>query len=295
MKKGFGEKLFSVCNYIFLVLISFAFLFPFWRVVVLSVNDGLDASMGGIYFWPRLFTLDNYIVIFSRNDITNAYFITIGRTVIGTILSILLMSMMAYGLSKNVVRGRKIINIMLIITMFFSGGLIPTYLLYRSLGLLDSFWVYVFPCLYGAGSIFIFRSFFRALPMELEESAKIDGANDLKVFMKIVFPLSAPIIATMSLFIAVGHWNDYMSGVLYISNRNLAPLQTLLYWIISEADSAKMVLQGSGNLNDMQNSHITSQAIRMATLVTVILPIMCIYPLLQKHFVKGIMIGSLKG
>lgn len=295
MVESKGTKVFQVFNNIFLLILSFVFVFPFWRIIAISFNDGIDASRGGINFFPRKFTLDNYIVIFSRHEIIDAYTVTIARAVIGTVLSVFLTSLMAYGLSKNCLRGRKIINIMLIITMFFSGGMIPNYLLFNKLHLLDSFWVYIIPSLYTASWIFIFRSFFRSLPAELEESARMDGANDLLVFFRIVYPLSLPIIVTMALFIAVGHWNDYMAGILYVTKRKLFPLQTMLYYIVSQNDSSKMLLQGGGNLASEKISHVTMQSVRMATLVAVIVPIVCVYPFLQKYFVKGVMIGSLKG
>lgn len=295
MKKNIWSKLFDLSNYLFLSILSISFIYPFWRIGAISLNDGLDASRGGINFWPRVFTLDNYKVIFARSDIADAYIITIARTVIGTLAAVFLTALMAYGLSKNQVRGRKIINIMLIITMFFSGGLIPTYLLYIKLGILNKFLVFVIPTLYSAGNVFIMRSFFRSISHEIEESAIMDGANDLVVFFNIILPLSKPIIATISLFVAVGHWNDYMTGVLFITNQKLVPLQTLLVKIITENDSSKMLQQGVINLTGQSARHVTAQSVKMATLVTVVLPIMCIYPFLQKYFVKGVMIGSLKG
>jgi len=291
-----GEKVFQLLNYLFLSILSFLFVYPFWRVLILSFNEGVDGSRGGIHFWPRAFTLDNYITIFARSDIIDAYLITIARTVIGTTLSIFLVSLMAYGLSKNRLRGRKLINIMLIITMFFSGGLIPTYLLYKSLELLNSFWVYVIPSLYGASTVFIFRSFFRALPVELEESAQIDGASDWKVYFRIVFPLSLPIFATMGLFAAVGHWNDYITAALYVTRQDLIPLQSLLLKIldISRTNSSG-VGYGMAYVTDETVRTVTAQSVKMATLVVVVVPIMLVYPFLQKYFVKGVIIGSLKG
>lgn len=291
-----GDRIFQFFNYIFLSILSFIFIFPFWRIIAISLNEGLDASRGGINFWPRKFTWDNYVAIFSRDELWSAYRISIGRTVIGTVLTILLVALMAYGLSKNRVRGRKSINLMLIFTMFFSGGLIPTYLLYRSLGLLNNFWVYVVPGFYTAAQVFIFRSFFRALPAEVEESAQIDGASDLKIFIKIVFPLSLPIFATMALFEAVGHWNDYLTAVIYVTNQNLIPLQNLLVKIINiNQNISNDLASGNFNLSDESQRTITDRSIKMATLAVVVIPIMIVYPFLQKYFAKGIIVGSLKG
>lgn len=291
-----GERWFQALNVLFLSVLSFLFIYPFWRITALSFNEGFDASKGGIHFWPRIFTLDNYKAIFARSDILDAYTITIGRTLIGATLSILLVSLMAYGLSKNRLRGRKAINLLLIVTLFFSGGLIPTYLLFKSLGLLNSFWVYVVPSLYGASTVFIFRSFFRALPGELEESAQLDGASDLTVYMKIIFPLSLPIFATMGLFSAVGHWNDYMTATLYVTKQDMIPLQSLLMKILDLNRTGKPGTSfGMIDLADESRRTVTAQSIKMATLVVVVLPIMCVYPFLQKYFVKGVIIGSLKG
>lgn len=295
MKRSKGERIFIGFNYLFLGLLSIVFLYPFWRVFILSINEGIDAAKGGIDFWPRLFTLDNYLVLFSRDDIINAYQITIARTVVGTVLSVLLMALMAYGLSKQHIRGRVFVNTLLLVTIFFSGGLIPTYLLYLNLQIFDTFWVYIFPALYSATNVFIMRTFFRQFTVEIEESAKMDGASDLTVFFRIVFPLSMPIMATMALFMAVGHWNDYLTGIMFVYDARLLPLQTVLMKIINEGDSSKFVSQGGLMLQGERMQTVTTHSVRMAALMIVVLPIMCIYPFLQRFFVKGIMIGSLKG
>lgn len=291
-----GEKLFYWFNYLFLAVLSFLFIYPFWRIIALSLNEGIDSSRGGIHFWPRKFTLSNFEAIFSRPDILDAYAVTISRALIGTCASVFLVSLMAYGLSKARLRGRKTINLMLIFTMFFSGGLIPTYLLFRSLGLLDTFWVYIVPALYGAPAIFIFRSFFRALPGEVEESAQMDGASDWVIFFRIVFPLSLPIFATMGLFAAVAHWNDYLVAVFYVTDEKLIPLQTLLMKIINiNQNNSSRLAFGVVNLATEKVRTVTPQSIKMAALVAVVVPIVCVYPFLQRYFVKGIIIGSLKG
>ncbi|MDI4645600.1 carbohydrate ABC transporter permease [Cohnella hashimotonis] len=296
MKQTRGEKAFQWFNYLFLSVLCFTFLFPFWRIAALSLNEGLDASRGGINFWPRKFTFDNFAAVFSRSDIMNAYAISIGRTVIGTLLSIVLVSLMAYGLSKQRLKGRGIINVMLILTMFFSGGLIPTYMLYKSLHLLNTFWVYIVPTLYGAAAVFIFRSFFRAMPQELEDSAQLDGANDLTIFSRIAVPLSLPIFATMALFSAVGHWNDYLTAVIYTTDEHLLPLQTLLMKVMNiNQNEAGNLAYGVVNLNESSRRTVTAESVKMAMLIVVVLPILTVYPFLQRYFVKGVIIGSLKG
>lgn len=295
MKLGTGDKIFTVLNYTFMILLSFTILFPFWRIVMLSLNEGIDSMRGGIYFWPRIFTWDNYKVIFARPDIVNAYEVTIFRTVIGTLLSVFLMSLMAYGLSKRHLRGRRLINVMVLFTMFFSGGLIPTYLLLKDLHLLNSIWVYIIPALYSAWNLILFRTFFQQLPSALEESAKIDGANDLLIYFRLIVPLSMPIFATISLFVAVGHWNDWFSGTVFVRDPKLVPLQTLLMSIIRENDSGRLIAGGVANLSSESVKTVTSYSVKMATLVATVLPIIMLYPFLQKYFVKGVMVGSIKG
>jgi len=295
MKKSVGELIFSIINYLLLLLLSFSIVFPFWRIVVLSLNNGTDSMRGGVNFWPRVFTLDNYSVIFARSEIIDAYLITIARTAIGTVLSVFLMSLMAYGLSKKFLRGRQVVNIMMLITMFFSGGLIPFYLLLKDLHMLNTLWVYIIPSIYSAWYIILFRAFFQQLPPALEESAKLDGANDLIVYFKIVVPLSLPIFATIALFVAVGHWNDWYSGAVFVQNPKLIPLQTLLMNIIRENDSTKLIAGGVAELANDKMKSVTSTSVKMATLVATILPIVCLYPFLQKYFVKGVMVGSIKG
>lgn len=298
MKETTGEKIFLGFNYVFLIILSFIFLFPFWKVLVMSFNDGIDMARGGVNFWPRSFTLDNYRYIINNKWVSRAYFITISRTILGTFLHVLLCSLMAYALSKPYFKPRKVINIMIIITMFFSGGLIPTFLVYRELHLLNSFWVYIVPGLYGTGTIFIFRAGFRSLPKEIiEDSARIDGANDLIIFWKIVFPLSLPMFATLTLFTAVGHWNDYMTAVLFINNNKLIPMQTFLYKMLTSLETLKQMNIGGQIDASMLSSTVktTPQSIKMSTIIITATPIIMLYPFLQRYFIKGIFIGSLKG
>lgn len=295
MRLGKGQRIFAVVNYGLLLLLSFSIVFPFWRILMLSFNDGIDSLRGGIYFWPRIATWNNYEVIFARSEILDAYRITIIRTVVGTILSLFLTAVMAYGLSKRHLRGRQIVNVMILFTMFFSGGLIPSYLLLKDLHLLNTVWVYIVPSLYQAWNIILFRTFFQQLPPSLEESAKLDGANDLTVFFRIVVPLSLPIFATISLFIAVGHWNDWFSGTVYVQDPHLVPLQTLLMKIIRENDSTQLIAGSLSNVSQNSVKTVTSYSVKMATLVVTILPIVCLYPFLQRYFVKGVLVGSVKG
>ena len=285
--------IFEVIVLIIMAVVSFVTLYPIWYTVVLSFNDGNDAMLGGIYWWPRIFTLDNYVAVFRNPGIMRSFVVTITRTLIGTVTSVFFTAMVAYALSKKDLVFRKIYFGMGIVTMFFGGGLIPYFLLLKSLNLLDNFWVYIIPALFGFYNCLIFIAFFNELPAEVEESAKIDGANDLYIFLKIVLPMSKPVLATIALFAGVYHWNDYFSGVIYIQRRSdLEPIQTFLYRVVSESASNSMMRQLPAGVT---TSQVTQQSVRLATMIVTTLPIVCVYPFLQKYFVKGIMIGAVKG
>lgn len=246
---------------------------------------------GGIYFWPRMFTLDNYKKVLEDSQILNAFLISAARTVIGAVTGVLFTAMVAFGLSKTKLVGRKVYMIIGVITLLFNGGLIPYFLLLRDLRLLDNFLVYIIPSLFGFYNCLIFINFFQNLPDSLEESALIDGANEFVIFIRIVLPLSTAVLATIALFLGVAHWNDYFSGVIYINNSNLLPIQTLLYRIVAAAGSEKM----ASTLPPGVARYTSSQALKLATMVITTVPIICVYPFLQKYFVKGVLIGAVKG
>lgn len=252
--------------------------------------------LGGITFWPREFTLANYELVFKDKRLVNAFVISISRTGIGTVLSVLATALLAYGLSKKELIGRKYYMIFCLITMFFSGGLIPTFLLVRGLGLMDSFWVMIIPTLIMVWNMIIFRTFFQQLPAGLEESAKMDGCGYWSTFFRIVLPLSGPVIATLSLFTAVYHWNDWFFPSIYITSENLIPIQTLLQKVLK----ANTVSQSMSQIDAGAAAHmaklttVTGKSLSMAIMVVATLPIIMVYPFVQKYFVKGVLIGSLK-
>ncbi len=286
-----GDLAFSAVNLVLLTAFCILILYPVWYIVVLSFNEGADAMLGGIYFWPRKFTLQNYRAVFQENAIVQSFLVTIARTVLGTATSVFFTAMVSFAYSKARLIGRNFYLTMGTVTLIFNGGLIPTFLLIRDLHLYDSFWVYIIPSLFGFYNCIIFMSFFRTLPPALEESAMIDGANEFQQFIKIILPLSKPILATIALFTAVGHWNDYFTGVIYIQNPDLIPIQTYLYRIVAEAGSVKI----QTNVQGLQERANSTQALKLATMVVTTLPIVCVYPFLQKYFVKGVMIGAVKG
>lgn len=299
MSLSAGDRWLQASIYVFLSVLAFVTFYPFWNSLVISFNVGADTSLGGITFWPRSYTLENYEIVFEDRRIGQAFLISVLRTVVGTAMSVLLTAIFAYGISKRELIGRKYYMIMCIITMYFSGGLIPTFLLIRSLGLMDTFWVMVIPGLVVVYNMIIFRTFFLGLPAGLEESARMDGCSHFGVLFRVVLPLSGPVIATLALFTAVGHWNDWFGPSIYINNADLLPIQTLLKQIISSnIVSEKMLEQTAGSgaaLDQMARmSSVTTKSLTMATIMVATLPIVAVYPFLQKYFVKGVLIGSMK-
>lgn len=277
---------------ILMLVICFVSLYPVWYTVIISFNDSSDALRGGIYWWPRKFSLESYKTVFQDTTIIRAFMVTVLRTLIGTVTSVFFTAMVGYALSKKHIMGNKFYTILGTITMFFTGGLIPSFITLKNLGLYNNFLVYIIPSLFNFYNMIIFRSFFNELPAGLEESARLDGANDLMIFIRIVIPLSAPVIATIALFNGVGHWNDYFTGVLYINDAELQPIQTYLFRIIASASASKTVVAMPAGVTAQQ---VSSQSVRLATMVVTTFPIMCVYPFLQKYFVKGMLIGSIKG
>lgn len=293
IKRSKGTMIFDTLNSIIMILICFLCLYPIWYVVVNSFNDAKDAMMGGIYWWPRKFSLQNYKAVFEDSSVVQAFKITIGKTLFGTFLNVFFTAMVAYSLSKKYLIGRKWYMAMGTITMFFAGGLIPTFILFKQIHLLNNFLVYIIPAAFNFFNLLIFINFFREIPAALEESAKLDGANDLRIFLKIILPLSKPVLATIALFAGVGQWNDYFGGLMYMTTRaDLEPIQTYLYRMVAEVQSSQVA--GSISAANITASDTTSTSIKLATMVITTFPICCVYPFLQKYFVKGIMIGAVK-
>ncbi|AFH64121.1 carbohydrate ABC transporter permease [Paenibacillus caseinilyticus] len=286
-----GEAVFDGFNVLLMLLVCSITVYPIWYVLVNSFNDGADAMRGGIYFWPRVFSLESYEAVLANSGIMKAMGVTVAKTVIGTLAHVFFTAMVAYAFSRRELIGRRLYMFLGTVTMFFSGGLIPTYLLIRDLGLLDSFWVYIIPAMFNFFDLIIFLAFFREIPAGLEEAAKIDGANDFRIFYGIVLPVSMPVVATIALFHGVYQWNDYFTGMIYINNRELQPIQTYLYRVVAQASSNQMMAAAPGGIT----KNVTSQSIKLATMVVTTLPIVFVYPFLQKYFVKGFMIGSIKG
>ncbi len=283
--------------YIIMAVVFLACLYPFYYSLVISFNEGIDASRGGIFFWPRKFTLENYQAVFKDQNLLKAYGVTIARTLIGTVSSVLFTALFSYALAHKNLMGRRFYSMLLIISMYFGGGLIPYFILIKKIQLMNTFWVYIIPSLLSAFNAIIMMNFFRELPAELEESAKIDGANDVMIFFRIIFPISKPVLATIALFNGVGHWNAWFDSAYYVTDKSLKTVAFRLMELVNQANltsvsGADAMSQRAGT---MAAQTFTAETIRMATMIVVVVPIILVYPFLQKYFVKGIMIGSVKG
>lgn len=290
------DKVLSLLNYTLLTLMALMFLYPFWNSVAISFNTGRDTALGGITLFPREFTLVNYGLVFKNPNLANAFFITIMRTLSGTVLSVLFTAMFGYAMSKKELINKKAYLWISMITMYFSGGLIPYFILIRDLHLINTFWVMVIPGIINVFNMIVFRSFFLGISPGLEESAKIDGCNYLHIFFRIILPVSAPIIATISLFTAVTHWNDWFTATIFIDEPKLLPIQSLLNQIINSNIMTEAMLNAGGSAADFtaQNQGVDTRTLILTTMVVATVPILMIYPFLQRYFVKGVMIGSLK-
>ncbi|MEK5234520.1 carbohydrate ABC transporter permease [Paenibacillus sp. FSL L8-0470] len=291
-RKTKGEVIFDLANNVFMLCICFITLYPIWYVLINAFNDGKDAMLGNIYWWPRMFTFKNFEAVFASPGIMRAMWITVAKTVIGVVAHVFFTAMVAYALSRKDLIGGKIYILMGTVTLFFAGGLIPSYLLMRDLHLLENFWVYIIPVLFSFYDLIILMTFFREIPDGLEEAARIDGANDWSIFLRIVLPVSMPVLATIALFHGVYQWNDYFTGMIYINNENMQPIQTYLYRVVAQSSSNQMMVAVQGSA---LTKTVTSQSIKLATMVVTTLPIVFVYPFLQRYFVKGMMIGSIKG
>lgn len=288
MKKDVDSRLFDIINVVVLSIFTLIIVVPLWNIVISSFASGQALAKGDFVFWPKELSLENYKAVFRDDSMLKAFIISVLKTVIGVITHVFFCSMMAFGLSKRYLKGRKLYSALGIITMFFSGGMIPTYLLMKSLGLLDSFLVYIIPAMLSYYDVIILMNFFRNVPDSLEESAMIDGAGYWRVFLQIILPLSKPALATIALFNGVNQWNDFMTAKIYITDKALYPLQMKLYEIIVQSQT-----QGMENIGTAV-AQSTTKGIQLATIVVTTVPILVIYPLLQKHFIAGMMVGAVK-
>jgi len=290
-----SDRLFDLMLTVFLGGVFLVTFYPFWNILVVSLNDATDAVRGGLYWWPREFTLDSYRTIFRNGELINSVKVTVLRTIIGTPLSVIVISMMAFALSKRDLIAWKWFNLFFIFTMYFGGGLIPTYMIVKSLGLIDSFWVFIFPGMIGVFLMILIRTYMEQLPAELEESAKMDGTNDLQLYARIVMPLCVPVLATIALFVGIGHWNAWYDSYIYTYNPDLKTLQAVLVKILNQYQTGAMLSEAEQLANTNKRIPVSGESIRMAVTMVATIPVLLVYPFIQRYFVKGIMMGAIKG
>ncbi|MGO4546473.1 carbohydrate ABC transporter permease [Paenibacillus sp. 2TAB23] len=276
-----------------LILLTICTIFPFYNVVLMSFSDSVAISKQIVYLIPTAFDFSAYSYIFHEPRFLNAFLVTIFVTVVGTLVNMLVTLTGAYVLSKSGFPGRKAVMSGILFTMFFNGGLIPFYLTMKSYGLINNLFVMILPVAVNTFYMMICIAFFRTLPAALEESAKIDGANEIQILYKVILPISKPMIATIALFYAVDRWNEWWFGVLFMTDVNLLPLQALLRELLTNYQQLLTSISVSSVVSS--NSALQPEMLKMAVLVVSALPIVCLYPFLQKYFTKGVMIGSIKG
>ncbi|MDE7199276.1 MAG: carbohydrate ABC transporter permease [Lachnospiraceae bacterium] len=290
-KKSLSDQIFVICNTIFMVAFVVITLYPVLNTLAISFNDGIDTVRGGIHLIPRKFTLQNYYTVLHKQNMVTGAYITVLRTVIGTLLALVTNALLAFIVSRKRFLFKSQLSLFWVITMYVNGGLIPVFLLYKNLHLTGTFWVYVVPGAVSAFNMLVLRTYMVGLPDSLEESAQLDGAGYMTIFVKIISPLCKPVYATVALFVAVGQWNSWFDAMLY--NRMSDKYTTLQYELMKLLSS---VMQQSGSADSMRNSgnSITPASIRAAATIATMLPIVCLYPFLQRYFVTGLTIGGVK-
>jgi len=301
-KKRTRDYIAKGINYFLLTMLALSIIFPFYYIVVLSFNEGQDTLMyGNLMLWPRKATVENYTNAFTYRTMATSLGITVSRTLIVTLSGLLLQSMLAYALTFKTLPGRGWISMFFYFTTLFGGGLIPTYVLYRQMKILSTYWVLILPSLYSVWNTFIFRTFFNGIPDSIAESARIDGASEMKIYFRLILPLSKPVLATIALYIGVGIWNDWFTGEYFILMRDeIQPAATILNKLLAQSNFSSSaarneMVAGAGSSLFVNTTTTTTESLRMAFIVITITPIMCVYPFLQKYFVKGALIGSVKG
>jgi len=291
-KTSFLDKLFVASNYIFFILMGVITIFPFLNLIAKSMSSEAAVISGQVNLLPVDLQFGTYSYVISDKLFQSAFMNSVIVTLVGTLLSLMMTSLAAYPLSKPRLRGRKIFVLMFVFTMLFSGGLIPTYLLIRELGLINELPVLFLPGMISVFNMLVIKSYFETIPDALEESAKIDGASNFRTFLQVVLPLSLPVLATIALFYAVGFWNDFFSAMIYINSPDLKPLQLYLKELLASANNVFLNME----MIDIDRAmNVSPQAIQAASIIVATIPILLVYPFLQKYFVKGVMLGSVKG
>lgn len=283
-------SIFDTVNGLFLLALTLVVIIPFWYMLAVSLSPVSESLGGRFYLVPKEFLLEAYQYLFSTDRFIRSIGNSVYITVIGTIINILVSITLAYALSKKTLPGRKLLLLMMLFTMVFSGGMIPKYLLIKGLGLLNTYWALILPAATNAFTVLVMKSFFQGLPDSLDEAARIDGAGEVRILISIVIPLSMPIIATFSLFFMVSHWNEFFGAIIYLSDNAKWPIQVLLRLMVVVGETKI----GSESTLDFEMVSKVGDNVKMAAIIVAMLPIMIVYPFLQKHFAKGAMLGSIK-
>ncbi|WP_230986809.1 carbohydrate ABC transporter permease [Cohnella fermenti] len=290
-KKSIPDRIVDVIIYTVLTVFGLATLFPLYYVAIVSITPYTEVLRnGGFLLFPETFTWDAYDAIFTSGVVPRALNITILITVLGTFLNLLVTTLLAYPLSKKFLPGRNAVLLGIVFTMLFSGGLIPTFLTVKATGLMNTIWALIIPGLVSTFNLLVMKTYFESLPAEIEEASKVDGCTDVGTLLRIVLPLSMPIMATLGLFYGVNHWNAYFGGIMYLNDRSLYPLQVVLRNMIITPSVSQELSVPQSSL-----SSLPPESIKMATVVVAIVPIIAVYPFLQKYFIKGMLLGAVKG
>ena len=287
IRRSLGSKIFDALNLLFLGLLAFSTVYPFWDSLVVSFSSLKGYLSSSVHLWPSEWSLEGYRYMFSNPTLWTSYANSIFITLVGTLINMVLTIMTSYVLSKNYLRGHRLLTFLCVFTMMFSGGIIPTYMVIKDVGLLNSVWAMIIPTAISTYNMIILRNFFSSMPKELEESATLDGCTEIGVLFRIVLPVSIPAITTVTLFYAVDHWNDFFSAIMYINKQKSWPLQLFLRSMLYENEAA---YQSGG-----ESLYLLGQPMKMAAVMMAIIPIMCAYPFFQKYFTKGVMTGAVKG
>lgn len=292
-----GRVVFAIVNYSVFLALAFVCAYPFYYLIINSISSNDLAALGQVRWLPTGIHLSNYEQVFQLSGLTQAAIVSVGRTVLGTVAAVLASAFLGFMFTQSRMWGRRFWYRFVIITMYFSAGLIPVFIIIRNLGLTNNFWVYVLPFVVQPFFIILVKTYVEAMPSELQEAAEMDGANILQIFFRVYLPNMTPILATVAIFSAVAQWNSFQDTLIYITDQSLYTLQYLLYMFINQANSLAQAMQNGGNISSIVDA-ATSQtptSIRMTISVIVILPIIFVYPLFQRFFVKGIMLGAVKG
>ncbi|MDR6552618.1 carbohydrate ABC transporter permease [Paenibacillus qinlingensis] len=293
MRESLGDRIFGIANILLLVVVGIITLFPLYYVFVVSFTEPSEyVEKYGFVLFPSKWSVGAYEYLLSTSAFIRATGVSAFLATVGTILSLIVTSAFAFGLSRKRLRGRKAMMIMVMFTILFNPGIIPTYLLVRDLGLINSVWALIVPVLTSGWYVILMKSFFDSIPVELEEAAMIDGCNDLSIFFRIILPLSVASLAAFGLFYAVAYWNTFFSAVLYINDFTKVPLQIVLRNMLIDSDTS---VGGAVAVEMASDKQLPTQTIKMAAVVVSTVPILMVYPFLQKHFTKGVMLGSVKG